>query len=225
MTATRHLIILLVVLVSIPIGVGAQNESQCRIHFTVVRGQEWTQWLEPAWPEETVWWWDSEGTRKYPELCYAPLQKADFVVAWEKETREVAIFNGGIAPGPPVGAGCEPQGIWPTTIGIPPNADAQGPAEPLGVVPSNPRACQAFLIDASLSGREQTRTNRPAQSVVKMERISLALYRAPASSIGKFSKPITTVKKDRIPDFRKFARSMFEPAMKALQKEARRQRK
>jgi hypothetical protein len=202
----------------------AQDESKCRVHFSTVAAPILTVDTRTKWRDGALWWWISEGQEKFPELCDSPIEKADYIIAWESGMVTAAIFDGGVQAGPPVESGCTPR-LAPAnpndrnTPGVPPT--------PREVIAPSIEGCQASLSDSSITGREQSRTNRPSQSSVAVERLSLGLFRKPAAGGNSvvLANPISTVKKNRVPDPRKSAREMFSPLLKGIQKDLKKKQK
>ena len=62
-----------------------QKRSVCRFRFVVTERIGHNRW--GAWPEDAIEWWAEEGNTKFPELCEATSQDADFVIAWLRTQR------------------------------------------------------------------------------------------------------------------------------------------
>lgn len=203
----------------------AEENARCRIRFAVVHGNaNGRAPVERAtWPDGGLLWWISEGEKKYSGICYNTLEEADFVVTWERRFRMSTAVSTG--PDRVVEGGCTPRPAHSPFDDIR-TADPKQPVIPPRVVPANIEACQAMVSDASISGREgkSIRINRPRQTAVSMERIAVAVYRAPISQ-GQINKPIKSFEKDANVDPRKSVIKVFKPVMKALKKQADKQKK
>ena len=66
-----------------------QPESPCRLRFAVAEkhGQS------AVWPDDARQWWVKDGKKKFPELCEAAFEDADFAIAWEKTWITVKYFE------------------------------------------------------------------------------------------------------------------------------------
>jgi hypothetical protein len=61
---------------------GAAAESLCRVRFAVA---EAAPRLWGRWPEDAKAWWNSAGQKKFPGLCEAGAEDADFVIEWRSQ--------------------------------------------------------------------------------------------------------------------------------------------
>ena len=78
----RKLVSLFAVAVFFATTVAAQDpqESPCRLRFAVA--EKYDRW--GVWPDDARQWWAKDGKKKFPELCEAAFEDADFGIAWEK---------------------------------------------------------------------------------------------------------------------------------------------
>ena len=185
------------------------RETECRLRFTVVKGNEASQANWGAWPERTIMWWILEGEKKYPELCYSSRDEADFLVVWERSVTEISVAQ---ASQSRQVLGCEPP--------VPVRSRTRSGVADFIYDPLQFReykTCMRVIRDAS--GARMNRADRQVRQLA--ERMSVTIHRAPTSNgTIRFSKPISSTKKEGY-DPRKVARDAFQDAMKNLQKEAK----
>ena len=80
----KSIALLAVTLLFITTGAAQEKkESTCRFRFAVSERNGFGR-LE-AWPEDARQWWSKDGKKKFPELCEAASQEADFVIAWGRK--------------------------------------------------------------------------------------------------------------------------------------------
>lgn len=102
---TLSLVVL--VLIATTVSAQAQKESPCRLRFALA---EKTALDRPGvWPDDAIRWGAKDGKKKFPELCEASPEDADFVLAGERNrlTKEYSV---------PVGSGSVAPSATPTAI-------------------------------------------------------------------------------------------------------------
>lgn len=66
----------------------AQDQSQCKAYFQVVRAREGSPGLSAGMDSSSKSWWDSEGQKKYPGLCLngsvTAGDKPRYLLIWSK---------------------------------------------------------------------------------------------------------------------------------------------
>jgi hypothetical protein len=81
-----NVLIGLALLASIP--APAQDQSQCKAYFQVVRAREGSPGLTAGMDSSEKSWWDSEGQKKYPGLCLngsvTAGDKPRYLLIWSK---------------------------------------------------------------------------------------------------------------------------------------------
>ncbi len=79
----KSIALLAITFLLVPAGFAQEKkESMCRFRFAVAERIGLDR--RGVWPEDERKWWDKDGRKKFPELCEAASQDADFVIAWEK---------------------------------------------------------------------------------------------------------------------------------------------
>ena len=165
-----------------------QQESPCGLRFAVAEKDDgWG-----VWPDDARQWWAKDGKKKFPELCEAAREHADFVVAWERhwirEQRAKAIVVKDKQP--IVQRVCFPS--------------ADGTSE----------SCQDYT-----DYQEVERQDWEWQDVL-VERLSLTVYWARAEA--EKSLPVASITKNGLPSLgAKPGKGSFESAMKALRKQTK----
>ena len=196
----------------------SQGNSQCHLHFAVVSSNEFSDFKNGAspsdssyfertnWPTGMLLWWNSEGGKRYPELCESSTETANFVLVWEYG------YGSGGSNGAPSGSGtgaCQTTAI--------PILDDRGRVIGNTVTRGDAAGCLADATDASRTGGSPTLkdidTIHPLSSALSTEHIFLSLYRLP---IKPDSKPIS--KKEAASASNTAG---MEPMLKTLRKEAK----